>query len=123
MKHGITQLFSDPHPQKSVKKNGERHSLVNMNGDRTLLEQYEAMASKRRVPSKITESDFKTSLEIITDSLYNNGAERTIGKLYHPTISPNNRNSKSPKLGPTASRSLSLYEAINNFDEKKDYPS
>src|SRR5687767_12203378 len=101
MKHGITQLFSDPHPQKSVKKNGERRSPVYMNGDRTLLEKYEVTASKRRIPSKITESDFKTSLEKITDFLYNNGAEKTIGKLYHQTISPNNRNSKSPKLGPT----------------------
>src|SRR5581483_6563172 len=115
MKHGITQLFSDSHPQKSVIKNSEP---VYTNGDRALLEKYEMVASKRRVPSRITEPDFKASLEMVTDVLNNNGAEKIIGKLHHQTIIPNGKNSKSPKLGPIASKPLSLYEVV---DEKKDH--
>ncbi|CAG8477948.1 2875_t:CDS:10 [Funneliformis caledonium] len=123
MKHGITQLFSDPHPQKSIKKNNERRSSVYMNGDRTLLEKYEMISSKRRIPSKITDSDFKISSELMTDFLKSNGAHKTIGKLYHQTGSPNLRNSKSPRLGPTTPRSLSLYETVCSIEEKKDNSS
>ncbi|RIA98648.1 hypothetical protein C1645_76770 [Glomus cerebriforme] len=123
MKHGITQLFSDLHPQKFIKKNDEQHSLVYVNGGRTSLENYEAIASKRRIPLKIIEPDFKITSETITDFLYNNGVEKTIGKSYYQAITPNIRNSKSPKLGPATSRPLSLYGIINNFDEKKDYSS
>src|ERR1043165_4670210 len=111
MKHGITQLFSDPHPQKYIKKNGERRSSIYMNGNRTLLEKYEIIASKRRIS---LETD-KTISELMTDLLNGNGAEKTIGKSYHQTVSPNSKNSKSPKLGPTTSRPLSLYEAVSNF--------
>ncbi|CAI2162146.1 12710_t:CDS:10 [Funneliformis geosporum] len=123
MKHGITQLFSDPHPQKSIIKNVEGRSTVYMNGDRTLLEKYEMISSKRRIPSKITNSDFKTTSELMTDFLNSNGTHKTIGKLYHQTVSPNVRNSKSPKLGPTTPRSLSLYEVVSSIDEKKDNSS
>jgi hypothetical protein len=91
-------------------------------GDCTLSKNYEMIASKR-IPLKITESDFKTSPEMITDFLHSNGAEKTIGKSYYQAITPNSRNSKSPKLGPITSRPLSLYGVVNNFDEKKDYSS
>ncbi|GES77577.1 WD repeat-containing protein 81 [Rhizophagus clarus] len=121
MKHGITQLFSDPHPQKSVKKFCKQHSSVCINEDRTLLENYEIISSKRRIPLKMTETDLKTTSETLTDFLYNNGAEKTIGKSYHQPITSNGKISKSPKLEPATPRSLSLYGVINNFDEKKDY--
>lgn len=121
MKHGITQLFSDPHPQKSVKKISKQHSLVYMNDDRTLLENYEIISSKRRIPLKMIEADFKTTSETLTDFINNNGAEKTIGKSYHQSTTSNIKISKSPKLEPATSRSLSLYGVINNLDEKKDH--
>jgi hypothetical protein len=121
MKHGITQLFSDLHPQKSIKKICKKHSPVYTNEDRTLLENYEIISSKRRIPLKMADTDFKATSETLSDFLHNNGAEKTIGKSYHQPIASNSKISKSPKLEPATSRSLSLYGVINNFDEKKDY--
>ncbi|PKY21292.1 hypothetical protein RhiirB3_409317 [Rhizophagus irregularis] len=123
MKHGITQLFSDLHPQKSVQKISKQHSLVYKNEDRTLLENYEIMSSKRRIPLKMIETDFKTTSETLTDFLNINGSEKTIGKSYHQSTTSNSKISKSPKLEPATSRSLSLYGIINNLDEKKDHPT
>ncbi|CAG8500032.1 14639_t:CDS:10, partial [Racocetra fulgida] len=107
MKHGITQLFSDPHPQKIVRSDSNKRSPVNINGNMSLLEKYENISSKKRIQLKPTDSN-KQLIEVVGDLL---GSEKTMGK--YQTISSR---LKSPKLAPT-SKQLSLYDAVS-LDEK-----
>lgn len=107
MKHGITQLFSDPHPQKIVKSDSNKRPSVNINGNMTLLEKYESISSKRRIQFKPTDSN-KQITEVVGDLL---GSDKIIGK--YQTVSSR---LKSPRLAPT-SKPLSLHEAVS-YDEK-----
>ncbi|CAJ0765276.1 14587_t:CDS:2, partial [Entrophospora sp. SA101] len=54
IKHGITQLFSDPHPQKSNKI----ARLLN-NGGKIGFEDYRLISPMKRIPSKLTHSSDK----------------------------------------------------------------
>ncbi|CAG8476604.1 12165_t:CDS:10 [Acaulospora morrowiae] len=106
MKHGITQLFSDPHPQKIVNSAHESVSVTN-NDSKSLLEKYESISCKKRIPSKLLETN-KMTLQQITE-ISNEllvGSEKTVGK--YQTIS----SCSSPRL------SLALHEIIN-ADEKE----
>ncbi|CAG8532136.1 3372_t:CDS:10, partial [Gigaspora margarita] len=107
MKHGITQLFSDPHPQKIVKSDSNKRPSVNINGNMTLLEKYESISSKKRIQFKPTDSN-KQITEVVGDLL---GSDKIIGK--YQTVSSR---LKSPRLAPT-SKPLSLHEAVS-YDEK-----
>ncbi|RIB14108.1 hypothetical protein C2G38_1973800 [Gigaspora rosea] len=107
MKHGITQLFSDPHPQKIVKFDSNKRPSVNINGNMTLLEKYESISSKRRIQFKPTDSN-KQITEVVGDLL---GSDKIIGKYQTVTS-----RLKSPRLAPT-SKPLSLHEAVS-YDEK-----
>nr|CAG8479267.1 3315_t:CDS:10 [Entrophospora candida] len=124
IKHGITQLFSDPHPQKSNKI--ARNRLLN-NGGKIGFEDYRLISPMKRIPSKFTHSSDKLNqqqlqylqkhqqqqVDLMTDSFIN--SDKTVGK--YQTVSAK---SKSPKLRPvTATRSHSLYDAINH-DISKD---
>ncbi|CAJ0824151.1 5401_t:CDS:10 [Entrophospora sp. SA101] len=122
IKHGITQLFSDPHPQKSNKI----ARLLN-NGGKIGFEDYRLISPMKRIPSKLTHSSDKLNqqqlqylqkhqqqqVDLMADSFIN--SDKTVGK--YQTVSAK---SKSPKLRPvTATRSHSLYDVINH-DISKD---
>ncbi|CAJ0836206.1 20420_t:CDS:10 [Entrophospora sp. SA101] len=124
IKHGITQLFSDPHPQKSNKI--ARNRLLN-NGGKIGFEDYRLISPMKRIPSKLTHSSDKLNqqqlqylqkhqqqqVDLMADSFIN--SDKTVGK--YQTVSAK---SKSPKLRPvTATRSHSLYDVINH-DISKD---
>ncbi|CAG8488716.1 9486_t:CDS:10 [Ambispora leptoticha] len=118
MKHGITQLFNDPHPQRSINWNQSQREFDSHKLEATsALEMYNKLNSKKRIASKnFTEkSRSPQTSEKISDPLIFDipAAEKIL-------IKPPGSLPRSKKQVPPA-RPLSLYDLSNpNYIRERD---
>ncbi|CAG8522522.1 4819_t:CDS:10 [Paraglomus occultum] len=115
MKHGITQLFSDPHPQRAVSWNQTRRQLeflLRQTETKNSIERYDYISSKRRLLPRDTFFDKTVGaqqfVDKVSDVLISSlpTTEKVIGK---PTVNLRSKLSKQV----TSPRPASLYEFGN----------
>ncbi|KAG9306186.1 hypothetical protein G9A89_016090 [Geosiphon pyriformis] len=121
MKHGITQLFNDEHPQRSFNWNqAKRNFTSQITDDKTSLEKFNILNSKRRISQRTTIMD-KSGLSKLSEKKNSDllifdipAAEKIIAK-------PSGTISRNKKQVITA-KPLSLYDFGNaNLGRERDF--